>query len=432
MPFLRVTRRTAVAVLLWGPGLIGVEERGYAQQVQSASPSPAAAPGNAAPAAPTAPKTWVDGITYGALVDGGVTGNFDRPSDGLNYGRLFDDKSDSALLNTVQLTAQRAIDSSASGWDFGFTLQGAYGSDARYTHYLGELDYASDERYQFSVLQADVLAHAPVLDSGGVDLKLGQFATPIGFETIDPTANPFYSHSYNFNFGPFEHTGLQAIFHVSPTLDVWGQIDTGESTTFDGGDNNAEPAGLIGIGLNNLLNKKLTVLWLTHLGPEDATNAIGRAANSSMRYESDVVLNYKATDKLTFNGEGQWQHDDFYGADSYGFAGYASYAMTPSLTANFRGEVYRDNAGFFVAAFPGNLDAVRVLNGLPSRSYTAGRQTYSEWTWGVTYRPTVPHLQTLAFRPEIRWDKSLSGGHPYNGLTDTGMFTVAADVMIGF
>ncbi|MBE7213522.1 MAG: outer membrane beta-barrel protein, partial [Gluconacetobacter diazotrophicus] len=293
-------------------------------------------------------------------------------------------------------------------------------------------NYLTDDRYQFSILQADVTAHAPVLTAGGVDLKLGQFSTPIGFETIDPTSNPFYSHSYNFNFGPFQHTGLQAIFHVSPILDVWGQVDTGESTTFDGGDNNAEPAGLVGIGLNNLLDNKLTVLWLTHLGPDDAVNAIGRDANSSMRYESDVVLTYKATPKLTLTGEGQWQHDDYFGADSYGFAGYAAYALTPTLTANFRGEVYRDNAGFFVAAFPGNLDNVRALNGIPNRSYTAGRQTYSEWTAGVTFRPSVPHLQTVAFRPEIRWDKSFSGGHPFNALSDNGSFTLAADVMVGF
>ncbi|MGI4745983.1 MAG: hypothetical protein ACRYFY_08055, partial [Janthinobacterium lividum] len=45
-----------------------------------------------APAPPAPPKTWLESITFGAQVEGGVTGNFDRPADGLNYGRLFDDK----------------------------------------------------------------------------------------------------------------------------------------------------------------------------------------------------------------------------------------------------------------------------------------------------------------------------------------------------
>lgn len=392
----------------------------------------APAPAAAAPAAPAAPKSWASTITYGAQIDAGITGNFDRPADGLNYGRLFDDKANTVLLNGIQLTATRPIDSSSSDFDVGFMLQGTYGSDARYTHFLGELGYVTHDRDQFSILQADVLLHAPVLVKGGIDFKLGQFATPIGYETIDPSTNPFYSHSYNFNFGPFEHTGLQAVVHVNPTLDLWAQVDTGESTTFDGGDNNAEPAGLVGIGLNNIVGGKLTILALLHLGPENAVNAIGSDANSDMRYEGDVVATYKATDKLTFVAEGQWQHDDSVGADSYGLAGYASYALTPTLTANFRGEVYRDNAGFFVASYPGNLDSIRVLNGLPSTAFGAGRQTYSEWTWGVSYKPVIPHVALLAFRPELRWDKSFSGGHPFNAMSDNGSFTLAADVVLGF
>ncbi|WP_419728673.1 outer membrane beta-barrel protein [Lichenicola sp.] len=386
----------------------------------------------AAPAAPAAPKTWASTITYGAQLDAGITGNFDRPADGLNYGRLFDDKANTVLLNSLQLTVTRPIDPTLSTYDFGFILQGTYGSDARYTHYLGEFGYLTHDRDQFSILQANVTMHAPWLVKGGIDFKLGQFATLIGYETIDPSTNPFYSHSYNFNFGPFQHTGLQAVAHVNPTLDLYGEVDTGESTTFGGGDNNAEPAGLVGFGLNGLAGGKLTALAYIHLGPENATNALGNNANSEMRYEADSVVTYKATDKLTFVAEGQWQHDDAFGADSYGLAGYASYALTPTLTANFRGEVYRDNAGFFVAADPGNLDPIRALNGLPSRAYGAGRQTYSEWTWGVSYKPVIPHVALLAFRPEIRWDKSFSGGHPYNDLTNTGNFTLAGDVILGF
>ncbi|NPD67470.1 outer membrane beta-barrel protein, partial [Acetobacteraceae bacterium] len=228
-----------------------------AAQALSTGTPPASASVNgtaatATPAAAAPPKTWAEGITYGAQVEGGVTGNFDRPADGLNYGRLFDDKANTALLNSVQLTATRAIDPTLSTFDFGFMLQGTYGSDARYTHYLGEFGHVTNDRNQFSILQANVTMHAPVLFKGGIDFKLGQFATLIGYETIDPSTNPFYSHSYNFNFGPFEHTGLIAEAHISPTVDLYGEIDTGESTTFGSGDNNAEPAGLVGVGLNSL------------------------------------------------------------------------------------------------------------------------------------------------------------------------------------
>ena len=406
------------------------------QTIPAGNPTPAAsinpAGATAAPAAPTAPATWWSTVTLGAQLDAGVTGNPDRPADGLNFGRLFDDKANTVLLNQLQLTATRPINSAATGYDLGFILQATYGADARYTHYLGEFNRLTSDRNQFTVLQADLLLHTPWLVQGGIDLKLGQFVTPIGYETIDPSTNPFYSHSYLFNFGPFQHTGLQAVVHVSPTLDLYAQVDTGESTTFDGGDNNAEPAGLVGFGLNNLLGGKLTILALSHLGPENATNAIGSNANNEMRYESDVVATYKATPKLTLVGEAQWQHDDSVGADSYGAAGYLSYALTPTLAANFRGEVYRDNAGFFVAAYPGTLDPVRALNGLPNTTFGQGRQTYSEWTWGVSYKPAIPHVALLAIRPEIRWDKSFSGGHPYDAGTSTGNITLATDVILGF
>jgi Putative beta-barrel porin-2, OmpL-like. bbp2 len=395
-----------------------------ASGVLAQTPSPASpSPGS---------NAWINGINLGAQIEGGVTGNFDHPSDGLNFGRLFDDKANTALLNQIQLTATRPINSSAPDYDLGFTLQATYGSDVRYLHYLGEFNHLTSDRYQLTLLQANVLLHAPWLFSGGVDFKLGQFVTPIGYETIDPSTNPFYSHSYIFNFGPFQHTGLLAVAHVSPMVDLYGQVDTGESTTFDGGDNNAEPAGLFGIGLNGLAGGKLNLLLLTHLGPENSTLALGDAANNAMRYESDLVATYKATDKLSFAGEVQFQHDEAFGADAYGAAAYVSYALTPTLTVNGRAEIYRDNTGFFVAAFPGNLDSIRALGGLPNTSFSAGRQTFSEFTAGATYKPNIPVLKALMVRPEIRWDKSFSGGHPYNGGHNTGSFTLASDVILGF
>ena len=385
------------------------------------------------PAPAAAPASWASSISLGLQIDGGIQGNGDRPADGLNYGRLFDDKANTLLLNQVQLTLTRSINSSAAGYDVGFTLQGTYGSDVRYLHYLGEFTNVTSDRNQVTLLQANILLHTPWLTAGGIDWKLGQFVTPIGYETIDPSTNPFYSHSYIFNYGPFQHTGLLGEWHVDPTLDLYGQIDTGESTTFGtgSGDNNSRPAGLFGFGLNGLLGGKLTLLALAHVGPENAV-IIDPGANGQMRYESDVIATYKATGKLTFVTELNYQHDDGFGADSYAGAQYVSYALTPSVTLNGRAEIYRDNAGFFVFSYPGTTDAVRALKGQSNTSFTAGRATYSEYTVGFTYKPIVPKVATLMFRPEIRWDKSLSGTPAYDARTQTGNFTFGGDIVLGF
>ena len=69
-------------------------------------------------------------------------------------------------------------------------------ADWYYTQFLGELNRAvPNQRYQFDVVEANVLAHVPWITEGGMDLKVGQYPTPLGYETIDPSTNPFYSHS---------------------------------------------------------------------------------------------------------------------------------------------------------------------------------------------------------------------------------------------
>ena len=76
-----------------------------------------------------------------------------------------------------------------------------------------------NQRYQLDVVEANVLAHLPWITAGGIDLKVGQYPTPLGYETIDPSTNPFYSHSYIFQFGlPFKHTGALAVTHVNDVL----------------------------------------------------------------------------------------------------------------------------------------------------------------------------------------------------------------------
>ncbi len=304
-------------------------------------------------------------ITLGAQFDGGIQGNGDRPADGLNYGRLFDDKANTAQLNQIQLTATRPISSSATGYDVGFTLQGTYGSDVRYLHYLGEFTNLTSDRYQLTLLQANLLVHAPWLTAGGIDFKIGQFVTPIGYETIDPSTNPFYSHSYIFNYGPFQHTGALGEWHVNPTLDVYGQIDTGESTTFGtgSGDNNGEPAGAVRPGTEQPARAASLPCSDWCIWDRRTRCAPTRRRTARCATRATLIATYKATDKLTLVTELNYQHDDGFGADSYAGAQYVSYALTPTVALNGRAEVYRDNAGFFVFSFPGNLDPVARAQG---------------------------------------------------------------------
>jgi len=418
----------------------------------SIGPRPAAAQTATPPAAPGAqpPGLWIDGIHFSAQIEGGITFNPASPNDGVNFGQLFTDRANQPLLNQVLLTANKPLDPKATGIDWGFKLQVMYGSDARYTHFLGEFDNALTGRNQFDIVEANVLLHLPYLTAGGIDIKAGQYVTPIGYEGIDPSANLFYSHSYNFNFAaPDKHTGILTTTHVNALLDVYLGVDSGVNTSLGDGDNNGAAAVLFGIGLN-MLDGNLTLLALSHIGPENATrllSPLGFNANGYMRYLNDTVLTWKATDKLTLVTEATWIRDDFdafFGtgkpgtSNGYGVAQYASYTLTDTVTLNARGEVFRDGgingAGFWVAAFPGNNDFVKAESGLANGSFTTtAPTTYSEITLGVTYKPSLPAPITgLLIRPEIRWDSALNGTKAFDNGTRTNALTIAADFVLTF
>jgi hypothetical protein len=319
-------------------------------------------------------------------------------STGLNFGQLFTDHANQAQLNQLLLTANKPLDPKNSDYQWGFKLQGMYGSDARYTQFLGELNnVAPGDRYQLDVVEANVLAHLPWLTPGGIDLKVGQYSTPLGYETIDPSSNPFYSHSYIFQFGlPFKHTGALTTTHVSPLLDVYVGVDTGTNTTFGPlGDENGAVGGIGGFGLN-MMDGNLTILALSHVGPEQPTRVLsplGVNANGEWRSYSDVDITYKATPLLTLVTEFNWVRDA-YGfqnqpVNGFGAAQYGAYTLTDTLTLNGRVELWRDDNNFFVESFSGNNDPIRFQQGLPTISnvYLApgGSTTYGALTVGVTY-----------------------------------------------
>lgn len=415
------------------------------------APAPAEQPAApaAAPAAADAPPPglWIDGIHLSAQFDAGFNINPSNPGNGLNFGQAFTDHANQATLDQVLLTANKPLDPKNSGFQWGFKLQGMYGSDARWTQYMGEFNNTlPGERYQFDVVEANILFHLPVLTDGGLDVKLGQYSTPLGFETIDPSTNPFYSHSYIFQWGlPYEHTGGLVVAHVNDTLDLYGGLDTGTNTTFGPhGDNNSALGGIGGFNLT-LMGGNLTILALTHAGPDQSTLVVPNA-DGYWRYYNDAVITYKASDALTLVTELNWVRDDYGFAkktvNAFGAAEYAAYTLTDTLTLNGRAEIFRDDNNFFVASFAGNNDPVRAEQGLALLSpvYVApgGNTTYGELTAGVTWKPPVPDvISGLLIRPEVRWDHALTGNNPFNqnkagkdGTNDN--FTIAADAVLTF
>ena len=403
--------------------------------------SAALAPAMADDAA-AAPAADPSAIKLTGLLDTGITfGPTSKGSD-VNYGHLFTDKNDQFLVNQASLTLNRDLDPKAEGFDWGFKLQGMYGSDSRYTHFIGLWDLDTRKRNQFDIVEANGLAHLPVLTEGGIDAKVGMYSTPLGAEVISPTGNYLYSHSYIFNFGlPLKHTGGYLTTHVNSTVDVITGADTGwnESLGNKGTVNNGGASVLGGLGLNGLLDGKLTILALSHVGPQaPSTGPLGvKAGNTHARQTYDVVATYKATDALTFITEADFVREDAVGAPAYGLAQYGVYAVNSWFSLVGRGEVFADPNNYFVAAYPGNRDPVQAERGLsldqPLLTAKTGT-TYGELTVGANLTPDgMPALLTgTVIRPEIRWDSTLDGVNAYQGGKQCSQVTLGVDVVVPF
>jgi hypothetical protein len=281
-------------------------------------------------------------------IEGGLIGNTDAPVDDHNFGHLLTDLANQPVLNQLSIVAERALDPNVTGFDWGFKGWFMYGSDTRYSKSLGLLDTTTDYITQPDFPELYVSAHLPIPGTNGLDLKAGKYQDPMTAETLDPRSNVFYTHSYIANFGvPGNETGVLATLHVNTYIDLYAGINRGVNTSL--ADNNSSVAFEGGIGLN-LLGGNLTTVALTSIGPENPGN------NHDYSYLNDITKNFTSiTDlNLAVNAVdgGKW---------AGGVAQYFTYAINDWLQVGFRGEIFRDSSGFYVAQFRANNDFLHIV-----------------------------------------------------------------------
>ena len=260
--------------------LTGWSHPGSAQTTPA--PTHAAAPRARRADAPP-PGYWINGIHLSAVIEAGIIGNPVRPE--TQHRPVVHRPSQSGPVEPG--SARRGKEAGPEGHRLRLGLQ-----DIVHVwlgcalHALSRAcsmrRFRSDQRNQLDIVEASGSLHIPVsFFEGGLDVKAGLYATPLGAELIDPSTNPFYSHSYIFNL----RAAIQA--HGSPddrSRDRDGRplpgVDTGTNTTLGPwGENNGAVGGIVGFGLN-LMDGNLTVLALSHMGPENATRALVRSGST--------------------------------------------------------------------------------------------------------------------------------------------------------
>ncbi len=151
------------------------------------------------------------------------------------------------------------------------------------------------------------------------------------------------------------------------------------------------------------------------------------------------MVTWKATEKLTLVSEANLVRDGYGTANKpvngFGFAQYASYALTDTVALNGRAEYWRDDNNFFVASFPTNNGPILAQLGFgpPTHAAPGTNTTYGALTLGVTWKPELPAPVTgLLVRPEVRWDHAFTNNHPFNAQHDNNAVTLGVDAVLTF
>src|SRR5579859_376846 len=260
----------AGAETLSGAGLNQDARPLYLQDASQPSTAPATAPSTEP--APTPPRPLMAlfesigvgkpledlGITIGGYLELGYTVATNDPPGHVLPGRVFDTKNNKIVLDQLDLFFDRPVDAAAAakkgGFDFsniGAHVDFIYGWDSGLIHSSGVFDnptvagvrngyYASrthpENQADFNQFYVDVAL--PV--GTGLRIRAGKFVTLLGWETINPTSNAFYSHSYMFGFAiPFTQTGVIGEYKFNDDWQLDAGITRGWNQTFD--DNNGDP-----------------------------------------------------------------------------------------------------------------------------------------------------------------------------------------------
>ena len=116
---------------------------------------------------------------------------------------------DQFSLDVVSLTLASA--QGAGEYATGYTVQFWAGPNDQGTESTG-----NDEEVE--LVQANIDLRLPV--GNGLDLKVGQFGTVVGYETYDYNQNAFFQRGLGFSVEPTHHTGVLASYQLSDNLSV--------------------------------------------------------------------------------------------------------------------------------------------------------------------------------------------------------------------
>jgi len=361
---------------------------------------------------------------YGWL-DAGGTANPANPGSRYN-GTLAPNDRNEFQFNQAYLVFEKTLDTAKNGWDIGGRVDLLYGTDYIYCESLGfetnpdgSRKWNASDQYGLAIPQA----YAEV-GVGSVSAKIGRFYTIIGYESMMPTSNFFYSMNYAVRYAePTTQTG---------GLFTWKTSD--ELSLYLGGVNGQDQTD----GLTNSLAALTGFAWT----PKDEKYALNFAIMTggleptndptvyAPRTYFSTYLTYNFTEKWqsVTQWDAGWQQDyDLAGhtADFWSITQYLFYTLNDHWKAGLRYDMFVDGQGTKLGGL--RYGGLPDGNPLPLPSGDAG--TVQAITAGLNYT----YNANLRVRPEVRWDwYQGSGPALFDDMTKNSQFTVAVDAILQF
>jgi hypothetical protein len=350
------------------------------------------------------------GITVGGHIQGSYTYGFSSPLGNDLTGRYFDFENQDPTLNQIDIFFDKAV--ASDKFDVGGRIEWIYGADTRLIHALGLFDHhgvdTGPENW-FDLFQAYVDVNLPV--GNGLKLRVGKFASPIGYETVVPTGNDLFSHTFSFGYGvPFTHVGVTASTQLTDALSVTGGITRGWDVATEDNNDTIDVLGQLAYKYSD----KQTILFNFLVGPDQPGNNEDYRAIFDFQYIHQVADNFK----VAFNGIYAWEKDSessVSGSDAQWFAAvvYAGLTLNEYVSVNSRVEYFNDQ------------DGARLTGGV-------GGTSLYDATLGLSIKPfpNDKYGSGLVIRPEIRVD--YAEDRYFDGGTDYIQTSAAIDAVYRF
>lgn len=340
----------------------------------------------------------------GISISGWVQGNYTASSaDRTNLPTTFNDRANFFQMNQNFLRINKDIDTSKEEFQLGFRTEWILpGTDARFSQSRGLFNGQTGD-YQFDLFQAYGEAYLPNVGPKGSTVRVGKFATLVGYELVQGAETPFVSRSYLFQYNPFTHTGAMVTTQLDDTWTVVNGLVQGADNTF------SSP------------NQATYIGQLKWAPKEGKSNALFNVVLTDPRFDAsrgfpfynvyNLVYTRNISDKFTYVLDATFSHIDgaplgngaVGSATWYGAANYLIYKHCDNVTSTFRAEVFEDTKGF----------------------RTGSQGTYTALTYGVAYAPKPG----VIFRPFARYDHN-SDSRPFEGKSN--LYTAGMDVILRY